>query len=70
MVTLGVRKPHPLTYTTTADRMGLHVSECLFVDDMAVNIQGAEAVGMPGFFFDHTRVAASCDRLRRHLGLD
>ncbi|MCE2529612.1 MAG: HAD-IA family hydrolase [Acidimicrobiia bacterium] len=63
VVTLGVRKPHPLTYTTTADRMGLSVSECLFVDDMQINLDGAEAVGMPGFFFDHTRVAASCNRL-------
>ena len=42
------RKPHPLTYTTTAERMGLDVAECLFVDDMAVNIEGSESVGMPG----------------------
>ena len=69
VVTLGVRKPHPLTYTTTADRMGLHVSECLFVDDMAVNIEGAEEVGMPGFFFDHTRVAGSCSELVDYLNL-
>ncbi len=69
VVTLGVRKPHPLTYTTTAERMGLDVAECLFVDDMAVNLDGAEAVGMPGFYFDHTRVAASCTRLLGHLGL-
>jgi len=68
-VTFGVRKPHPLTYTTTADRMGLSVSECLFVDDMQINLDGAEAVGMPGFFFDHTRVAASCARLVGYLGL-
>ena len=63
VVTLGVRKPHPLTYTTTAERMGLAVAECLFVDDMQINIEGAKAVGMPGFFFDHTRVATSCARL-------
>ena len=69
VVTLGVRKPHPRTYTTTADRMGLQVSECLFVDDMAVNIEGAEAVGMPGFFFDHTRVTSSCSELVDYLNL-
>ncbi len=67
MVTLGVRKPHPLTYTTTADRMGLSVSECLFVDDMQFNLDGAEAVGMPGFFFDHSAVEESCARLLRLL---
>ena len=56
-------------YTTTAERMGLQVSECLFVDDMQINIEGAEAAGMPGFFFDHTRVAASCARLFELLHL-
>ncbi len=69
VVTLGVRKPHPLTYVSTAERMGLDVAECLFVDDMAVNIEGAEAVGMPGFFFDHTDIAASCAGLVSYLGL-
>ena len=49
--------------------MGLDVAECLFVDDMAVNIEGAQAVGMPGFFFDHTRVATSCARLVSYLGV-
>ena len=68
VVTLGVRKPHPRTYTTTAERMGLKVGECLFVDDMQVNIEGAEAVGMPGFFFDHTDVRGSCTRLLNLLG--
>lgn len=67
VVTLGVRKPHPHTYTTTAKRMGLDVAECLFVDDMRINIKGAGAVGMPGFFFDHTRIATSCSRLVSYL---
>ena len=35
--------------------------------DMAVNIEGAQSVGMPGLYFDHTAVAASCDRLFEHL---
>lgn len=63
VITLGVRKPHPLTYTTCAERMALEVAECLFVDDMRINIDGAEAVGMPGFYFDHTRVTRSCTNL-------
>jgi len=67
VVTLGVRKPHPVAYTTTAERMGLEAGECLFVDDMQINIEGAEAVGMPGFFFDHTEVATSCSRLVSYL---
>ena len=69
VVTVGVRKPHPLTYTTAAERMGHGVAECLFVDDMQINIEGAEAVGMPGFYFDHTAVPGSCVRLLSLLGL-
>lgn len=69
VVTLGVRKPHPLTYVTTAERMGLDVAECLFVDDMVVNLDGAEAVGMPGFYFDHTQVSDSCALLQSRLGM-
>ena len=40
----------------------------MFVDNMAVNLDGAEAVGMPGFYFDHTAVEESCDRLLQQLG--
>ena len=69
VVTLGVRKPHPRTYTTAADRLGLDPDQCLFVDDMRINIEGSEAVGMPGFFFDHTAVPESCARLLSKLGL-
>jgi FMN phosphatase YigB (HAD superfamily) len=35
----------------------------LFIDDMQVNVDGAEAVGMRGFFFDHTDAAGSVARL-------
>jgi hypothetical protein len=40
----------------------------LFVDETDCQYQGAEAVGMPGSFFDHTEVTASCARLLRYLG--
>ena len=49
--------------------MSLDVAECLFVEDMEVNIGCAEAVGMPGFFFDHTQAATSCARLVSYVGL-
>jgi putative hydrolase of the HAD superfamily len=63
VVTLGVRKPHPDTYLVSARALGVEPGECLFVDDMQVNVDGAEAVGMRGFFFDHTDVPASVRRL-------
>ena len=63
VVTLGVRKPHPDTYLASARALGVEPAECLFVDDMQVNVVGAESVGMRGFFFDHTDAAGSVERL-------
>lgn len=63
VVTLGVRKPHPDTYLASARALGVEPGQCLFIDDMQVNVDGAEAVGMRGFFFDHTDVAGSIARL-------
>lgn len=44
-------------------------SECLFIDDMPVNVAGAEAVGMMGFLFSVTDPAGSVARLRALLDL-
>lgn len=66
--TLGLRKPHPDTYRIAAERLRLEPPQCLFIDDMEVNVRGAEAIGMPGFFFDHTEPARSCRQLLRRLG--
>ncbi len=63
VVTLGMRKPHPDTYLASARALGIEAEECLFIDDMQVNVDGAEAVGMRGFFFDHTDAAGSIARL-------
>ncbi len=67
--TLGMRKPEPGTYLASARALGLPPGRCLFVDDMQLNVDGAEAVGMVGFFFDHTDVRGSLDRLLGFLGL-
>ncbi len=66
--TLGMRKPHPETYLTAARRLGLAPEQCLFIDDMTVNLRGAEAVGMPSFFFDHTQPRRSVRQLLRRIG--
>lgn len=44
-------KPDPAIYTLFCDRFGLKPSECLFVDDNADNVRGAEAAGMAGHVF-------------------
>ncbi|MBE2320117.1 HAD family phosphatase [Solirubrobacter sp. CPCC 204708] len=50
----GVRKPEPKIYEITLSRLGLEAGECAFVDDLEVNVQGANAVGLHGVHFRTT----------------
>ncbi|MCA1840274.1 MAG: HAD family hydrolase [Actinomycetota bacterium] len=43
---VGLRKPHAEIYELAAQRLGVPASRCVFVDDLAINTKGAEAVGM------------------------
>nr|WP_206037712.1 HAD-IA family hydrolase [Rhodococcus sp. HNM0569] len=54
---VGVAKPSPASYRLVAQRLGLAPSECVFVDDLASNVEGAVAVGMVGVHF-HDSAAA------------
>ena len=54
-------KPDPALYYLALDRFGLKPAEALFIDDRAINVEGAEAVGMRG------RLFTGADDLRRCL---
>lgn len=43
---VGMHKPQPEIYRLAAERLGVAPEECLFVDDLKENCDGAEAVGM------------------------
>ncbi|HEX4226229.1 MAG TPA: HAD-IA family hydrolase [Pseudonocardiaceae bacterium] len=43
---VGVAKPDPRIYAIAAERAGVPVQRCLFVDDSAANTEGARAIGM------------------------
>lgn len=45
---VGLHKPQPEIYHLGAERLGVPVTDCIFVDDLRENIAGAEAVGMRG----------------------
>ena len=47
-----VIKPHPELYRILLDRYGLKAAECVFIDDNAANVAGAEAVGIRGIRFE------------------
>ncbi|MEA3061880.1 MAG: 2-haloacid dehalogenase [Sphingomonadales bacterium] len=44
-------KPDPALYYRALDRFGLKTAEALFVDDRAINVEGARAVGMHAHLF-------------------
>ena len=54
---VGMRKPEPAIYLHTAELLGLPPSACVFVDDLAHNIEAAVAVGMVGVH--HTSYAST-----------
>jgi putative hydrolase of the HAD superfamily len=41
-----MHKPQPEIYRLASDRLGVEPAECIFVDDLRENCEGAEAVGM------------------------
>ncbi|HKF82620.1 MAG TPA: HAD family phosphatase [Solirubrobacterales bacterium] len=64
---VGCRKPEARIYDLTLERIGLPAEACLFVDDLAPNIEGAEAAGMSAVHFrDNAQAIAE---IRAALGL-
>ncbi len=55
-------KPDPAIYRLLTDRYGLSPSECLFVDDIQKNVEGAVAEGWHGYVHD-----GDADKLVRFL---
>ncbi|MQA17841.1 MAG: HAD-IA family hydrolase, partial [Pseudonocardiaceae bacterium] len=48
---LGVAKPEPAFYFAAAQLAEVEAHRCLFVDDAAVHVEVAQAVGMQGHLF-------------------
>ncbi len=64
---VGVHKPQPEIYTLGAERVGLPPAECVFVDDLRENCDGAEAVGMTAVL--HRGAETTLPRLEELLGV-
>ncbi|HEY0319113.1 MAG TPA: HAD family phosphatase [Solirubrobacterales bacterium] len=54
---VGVRKPEPRIYELTLERIGLPAEACLFVDDLAVNCEGARDAGLNAVHFQDNEQA-------------
>src|SRR6516165_2372108 len=64
---VGMRKPEERIFLHATGLLGLDPAECVFVDDIQVNVAAAEAVGMTAIL--HTEPAATLTRLGGLLGL-
>jgi putative hydrolase of the HAD superfamily len=63
---LGQMKPEPGIYRAALDKAGARPSECVFIDDMEENIEGAAALGIPAILY---RPETDLGRELRSLGL-
>ncbi|HJP81634.1 MAG TPA: HAD-IA family hydrolase [Candidatus Saccharimonadales bacterium] len=50
---VGMAKPSAAIYELTATRLGLDPEECIMIDDIERNVQGAVAVGMQGIVYQN-----------------
>jgi epoxide hydrolase-like predicted phosphatase len=65
---VGLRKPDPAIFRLAAERLGLEVEQCAFVDDIDRNVHVAAELGMHAVH--HTGdPQATRDRLKGFLGL-
>jgi HAD superfamily hydrolase (TIGR01509 family) len=54
---VGMRKPEPGIFELALRRIGLRAGECVFIDDMAHNVDAAQQAGLAGIVhrtFDET----------------
>jgi putative hydrolase of the HAD superfamily len=65
---VGVRKPSRRIYLLAAEIAGVEPERCVFVDDLAQNVTGAERVGMTGVH--HTETAATIRQLEALFELE
>lgn len=60
---VGLRKPEPAIYGLVCERLGVRPEEAVFIDDIPLNVEGAEAVGMQGIVFVSTEQAIDALRV-------
>jgi putative hydrolase of the HAD superfamily len=64
---VGMRKPEERIFLHAAGLLGLPPAECVFIDDLEVNVAAAEAIGMTAVL--HNEPDATLARLNQILGL-
>jgi putative hydrolase of the HAD superfamily len=65
---VGMHKPQAEIFLLGAERAGVEARDCVFVDDLRQNCEGAEAVGMTAIL--HRGAEQTLPELERLLGVD
>jgi putative hydrolase of the HAD superfamily len=65
---VGLHKPQPEIFLLGAERTGVAPEQCVFVDDLRENCEGAEAVGMTAVL--HRGADTTLPELERLLGVE
>jgi HAD superfamily hydrolase (TIGR01509 family) len=63
---VGMRKPDPGIYLYAAAQAGVAPEACVLVDDVEVNVAGAQSVGMQAIH--HVDAASTIERLETRFG--
>jgi len=66
----GITKPNPLIFERTAERLGVSPDECIMIDDIKDNCDGAKAAGMRAILFDAKADPQQLDNLIASYGGD
>jgi putative hydrolase of the HAD superfamily len=64
---VGLRKPEPGIFLAATDALGVQPGACVFVDDIAANVEAAERVGMGGIV--HRSTASTIGALEIAFGI-
>jgi len=65
---VGLHKPEPEIFRMGAERIGVPPEQCVFVDDLKENCEGAEAVGMTAIL--HRGADTTLPELEELLGME
>ncbi|MFG2193669.1 HAD family hydrolase [Streptomyces sp. NPDC048639] len=62
---IGLAKPDPQAFEAACAGLDVRPGSCLFVDDVAVNVEAAQVIGMQGHLFEGN--LETITRIARHL---
>jgi len=66
----GVRKPEPRIYQMMCEALSVAPPECIFIDDLGINLKPAQAMGMRTIKAPMGDPSPAIEELRAALGLD